>query len=115
MVNGVSLQWVERHQNEWWMAKDRTRRDRFDEGKIASIIKQLEAGRRISELSREWGVSRATLYVWKAKYQSGHSDESLRVRVLEEENWRLKQLVGELYLERERLSKKSEKKRFARS
>jgi putative transposase len=85
-------------------------RSRFDEGRITSIIKQLRVGRTVSELSREFGVSRATLYVWKAKYQSGSFNEGFRVRELEEEIGRLKQLLGELYLERERLLKNERKR-----
>jgi putative transposase len=92
------------------MSGNRRRRDRFDEGRIASILKQLTAGRTVTELSRELGVSRATLYVWKAKYQSGCSGQSVRIGELEEENWRLKQMVGQLYLERERLLKNERKR-----
>jgi putative transposase len=111
VMHGGCLQLAGSRRKEWWMARNRIRRDRFDEEKITSIIKQLTAGRTVTELSRELGVSRATLYVWKAKYQSSCSDQSFRISALEEENWRLKQMVGELYLERERLLK-NEKKRL---
>jgi putative transposase len=66
---------------------------------IAAILKELKAGRRITDLSRQFGVSRATLYVWKAKYERQRFQHSHRVQELEEENRRLKQLIGELCLE----------------
>jgi putative transposase len=72
---------------------------RFHDDKITSIVKQMKSGRKITELSRELGVSRATLYVWKAKYDRQKSGTSYRIRELEEENRRLKQLIGELCLE----------------
>jgi putative transposase len=71
----------------------------FREDKIASIVKELNAGRKITEISREHGISRATLYVWKAKYNSKKYRNSHRIHQLEEENRRLKQLIGELCLE----------------
>ena len=71
----------------------------FHEEKIASIVKQLKSGRKVTELSREFGVSRATLYVWKAKYEGQNFRYRYRLRELEEENTRLKQLIGDLCLE----------------
>jgi putative transposase len=69
------------------------------EDKIASIVKQLNSGRRITEISREHGISRATLYVWKAKYNNQNLRSNHRLRELEEENRKLKQLIGELCLQ----------------
>jgi putative transposase len=70
----------------------------FCEDQIASIVKQLNSGRGVTELSREHGVSRATLYVWKAKY-SNKVQTTHHLYQLKEENRRLKQLIGELCLE----------------
>ena len=77
----------------------RRRSSHFDGNKIAAILKQLKSGRKVTELSREFGVSRATLYVWKAKYDTQNSRHSHRVQELEKENRKLKQLIGEKYLE----------------
>jgi putative transposase len=44
------------------------KRGRFTEEQIVGILKEHEAGRKIAELSREHGVSDATLYGWKSKY-----------------------------------------------
>lgn len=71
----------------------------FHDDKITSIVKQMKSGRKVTELSRELGVSRATLYVWKAKYDRQKPMTSHRIRQLEEENRRLKELIGALCLE----------------
>jgi putative transposase len=63
----------------------------------------MEAGRKVAELAREVGVSEATLYTWKSKYGGMEVSEARRLRALEEENRRLKQLVADLSLDREAL------------
>jgi len=67
------------------------------------VVKQMEAGRKVGELAREIGVSEATLYTWKSKYGGLEVSEARRLRALEEENRRLKQLVADLSLDREAL------------
>ena len=63
----------------------------------------MEAGRKVAELAREVGVSEATVYIWKSKYGGMEVSEARRLRGLEEENRRLKQLVADLSLDREAL------------
>src|SRR5262245_48684502 len=60
----------------------------------------MEAGRKVPELARELGVSEATLYTWKSKYGGMEVNEARRLRELEDENPRLKQLVADLSLDR---------------
>jgi len=71
------------------------------------VLKQMEAGRKVAELAREvggeGGVSEATLYTWKSKYGGMEVSEARRLRAVEEENRRLKQLVADLSLDREAL------------
>ena len=67
------------------------------------MLKQMEAGRKVGELAREIGVSEATLYTWNSKYGGMEVSEARRLRELEEENRRLKQLVADLSLDREAL------------
>ncbi len=43
------------------------KKSRFTEEKIIEVLKHLEAGRKVSELSREHGVSTASIYGWKSK------------------------------------------------
>ena len=63
----------------------------------------MEAGRKVAEVAREVGVSEATLYTWKSKYGGMEVSEARRLRELEEENRRLKQLVADLSLDKEAL------------
>jgi hypothetical protein len=57
------------------------------------VLKQHEAGRKVAELSREIGVSEATIYTWKSTYGGMEVNEAQRLKSLEEENRRLKQLI----------------------
>ena len=71
------------------------KKSRFTDSQIMSVLKQLEAGVTVAELSREQNVSTATLYQWRAKY--GGMDTSLikRLKELEAENTRLKKMYAE--------------------
>ena len=79
------------------------KKSRHSEEQIIGVLKQMEAGRKVGELAREVGVSEATLYTWKSKYGGMEVSEARRLRELEDENRRLKQLVAELSLDREAL------------
>ena len=79
------------------------KRTRHSEEQIIGVLKQMEAGRKVPELAREVGVSEATLYAWKSKYGGMEVSEARRLKELEEENRRLKQLVADLSLDREAL------------
>ena len=77
------------------------KKSRFTDSQIMSVLKQLEAGVTVAELSREHNVSTATLYQWRAKY--GGMDTSLikRLKELEAENARLKKMYAEERLKAE--------------
>ncbi len=77
------------------------RKSCFSEEQIHRAVTQMEAGRTAEEMSREMGVSKATLYGWKAKYGGLELSEAKRLRELEDENSRLKWLVADLSLDRE--------------
>ena len=79
------------------------RKTRHSEEQIIGVLKQMEAGRKVPELAREVGVSEATVYTWKSKYGGMEVNEARRLKELEEENRRLKQLVADLSLDREAL------------
>jgi putative transposase len=81
----------------------RMKKSRYTEEQIIGVLKQMEAGRKVADLSRELGVSEATLYTWKSKYGGMDVNEARRLKELEEENRRLKQLVADLSLDREAL------------
>ena len=77
------------------------KKNRHSEEQIIGVLKQMEAGRKVAELAREVGVSEATLYTWKSKYGGMEVNEARRLRELEDENRRLKQMVAELSLDKE--------------
>ena len=73
----------------------------YSEEQIIGVLKQMEAGRKVSDLARELGVSESTLYVWKSKFDGLEFNEARRLRELEDENRRLKHMVADLSLDKE--------------
>ena len=63
----------------------------------------MEAGRTAMDIGRELGVSKHAIYAWKAKYGGMSVTDAHRLRQLEEENRRLKQIVADLSLDKEAL------------
>ena len=76
---------------------------RKSEAEMIGALKQVEAGRKVEEVAREIGVSKHTLYAWKAKYGGLEVNEAQRLRQLEDENNRLKRPAADLSLDREML------------
>jgi putative transposase len=70
---------------------------------MVGAIKQLEAGRTAAEIGRELGVSKHTIYAWKAKYGGLDVSQAQEVKQLREENTRLKRLVADLSLDKDAL------------
>lgn len=70
---------------------------------MIGALKQLEAGRQAEDVGREMGVSKHTLYAWKAKYGGMEVSEAQEAKQLREENTRLKKLVVDLSLDKEML------------
>ena len=68
---------------------------RYTEEQIITVLKEGEAGAKIADLCRKHGISEATYYNWKAKYAGMAISDLRRLKVLEAENRRLKQLVAE--------------------
>src|SRR5579863_2365668 len=66
------------------------KRARFSEEQIIGVLKEAEAGAKVSELCRRHGISDATFYTWRSKYGGLEVSEMRRLRQLEEENRRLK-------------------------
>lgn len=73
------------------------------EAEIIGALKQLEAGRTAADVGRELGVSKHTLYAWKAKYGGLEVSQAQELRQLREENGRLKKLVADLSLDKDML------------
>ena len=72
---------------------------RFTEEQIIAILRQAEAGVRVVDLCRQNGISDATFYKWRSKFGGMNISDAKRLRQLEEENARLKRLVGEQALD----------------
>ena len=70
---------------------------------MIGALKQLEAGRKAEDVAREVGLSKHTIYAWKAKFGGMDASEAQKLRALEDENGRLKRLVADLSLDREML------------
>ena len=78
-------------------------RRRFTEEQIIGVLKEAEAGVKTADLCRQHGISDATFYTWKAKYGGLTVSEARRLKALEDENRRLKQLVAEQALDNQAL------------
>ncbi len=74
------------------------------------ILKAVEAGRAVRDVCREHEVSEATYYKWKSKYGGMQASDIRRLRELEEENRRLKQMYADLSLEHRMLKEVLTKK-----
>jgi putative transposase len=79
------------------------KKSRFSEQQIAFILKQAEDGTTVEEVCRKAGISIQTYYRWRSKYGGLMPSEMKRLKVLEEENVRLKRLVANLSLDKEML------------
>jgi putative transposase len=75
------------------------KRSRFTEEQIVAILQEWDAGGKLADLVRRHGVTEQTLYRWKKKYGGLQVSETKRLKALEEENRRLKQLVAEQALD----------------
>ena len=86
------------------------RRSRFTESQILKVIKEVEAGRKVVDVCREHDISDATYYNWKAKYGGMQLSDVKRLKTLDEENRRLKQMYADLSIKHEALRDVVEKK-----
>jgi len=76
---------------------------RFSEEQIIGILKELEAGVKTDDIARKIGVTNTTIYNWKAKYGGLTVSEARRLKVLEDENGKLKHIVADLTLDNQAL------------
>lgn len=86
------------------------KKSKFSESQIVSILKLHEKGLSVSEVCKQHGISQATFYNWKSKYGGMNASMVKRLKELEAENSRLKQMFANLSLENHALKDLIEKK-----
>jgi len=74
-------------------------KSRFTVEQIIRILHEAESGTKVKELIREQGISEQTYYRWKSKYGGLDINEARRLKILEEENTKLKRLVADKELQ----------------
>jgi len=75
------------------------RKSRFTEEQIIAVLKQVEAGAKMQDVVRKLGVTEQTYYRWKAKFGGMEVSDAKKLRALEDENRRLKQMVADQALD----------------
>ncbi len=75
------------------------KKSRFTEEQIIAILREQEAGMKTADVCRKHGISSPTFYAWKAKYGGMDVSQARKLKVLEEENSRLKRLLADAMLD----------------
>lgn len=86
------------------------KKSRHSVEQIIATLKEVEAGRPIADVVREKNISQATFYAWRSKYGGMDVSEARRLKDLEDENRRLKQLVADQALDIQALKLVNSKK-----
>ena len=75
------------------------RKSKYSESKIVTLLKEAEAGRKVSDICREHGISSATFYQWRSKYGGMEASDIKKLKELQEENEKLKRMYADMALE----------------
>lgn len=86
------------------------KKTKFTEAQIVFALKQADTGVSVQEVCRKLGISEATFYNWKKKYGGLGVSELRKLKQLEEENMKLKQIVADLSLDKQMLQDVLKKK-----
>lgn len=86
------------------------KKHRFSENQIIKALKEHESGRDVMDICRELGINKSTLYNWRKRYGGMEVNELKRLKELEEENRKLKQMYADLALDHKILKDVLEKK-----
>lgn len=85
-------------------------KSKFTESQIIKALKENEQGRFVGDLSRELGIDKSTFYYWRKKYGGMDRQELKRLKELEEENKKLKQMYADVILDNKMLKDSLSKK-----
>ena len=86
------------------------KRSRFTQEQMITAIKRHESGQKTVDICRELGISQGTFYKWKTKYGGMEVSDAKKMKDMEDENRRLKQMVADLSLDKQALQWVVEKK-----
>lgn len=86
------------------------RKSRFTEEQIIATLKEVEQGTRVQDVIRKRGITEQTYYRWKSKYGGMEVSDAKKLRALEDENRRLKQMVADQALDIQMLKAVNAKK-----
>jgi putative transposase len=75
------------------------KKSRFSEAQIIAMLQQYESGIKVTDICREKGITTATFYNWKRKYEGMDARQLKELKSLQEENRRLKQMYADLSLD----------------
>lgn len=90
------------------------RPSRFSGNQIQRALSQVRGGTPLVAMCRTLGITQTTFYRWRRKYGDGRASDAPALRALEDENHKLKQLVADLYLERQVLQESLTKQKALR-
>lgn len=86
------------------------KKSRFSEEQVLSVLKEQDSGAKVADICRKHGITDATFHNWKNKYGGMTVAELTRLRILEQENSRLKRAVADLTLDNQILKDVNSKK-----
>lgn len=76
---------------------------KFSESQIVQALKEYDGGKKAEVICRELGITRSTFYNWKKRYAGMDGDQLKRLKELEDENRKLKNMYAELALDNKML------------
>ncbi len=86
------------------------KKTRYTDSQIIKLLHEVEGGRSVKDVCREYGISDATYYNWKSKYGGMTASDIKKLKELEDESRRLKRMYADLSLQHEALKDVIEKK-----